>query len=98
MELSTFLFLAGSLACPIVMGAMIWLMSKNMRGQSGPSPHVPANSKERLAVLRVQQQALEAEIAEVTRLVELEAQREALLGSKTAAPVKAGASAVQSAD
>lgn len=98
MELSTFLFLAGSLACPIVMGAMIWLMSKNMRGQSGPSPHVPANSKERLAVLRAQQQVLEAEIAEVTRLVELEAQREALLSGKIVSPSKASASAAQSVD
>jgi len=98
MELSTFLFLAGSLACPIVMGAMIWLMSKNMRGQSGPSHHVPANSKEQLAVLRAQQQVLEAEIAEVTRLVELEAQREALLSGKTVSPSRASASAVQSVD
>jgi hypothetical protein len=101
MELSTLLILAGSLACPIVMGVMMWLMSKNMGGQSGQTmsdPHPSATSKERLAALRAQQQAVEAEIAEVTHLAELETQREALRGSKTTAPVKAGATAAQSAD
>lgn len=101
MELSTLLILAGSLACPIVMGMMMWLMSRNVGGQSGQTmsdPHPPATSKERLAALRAQQQAVEAEIAEVTYLAELETQREALLGSKTAAPVKAGATAARSAD
>ncbi|MBI1880300.1 MAG: DUF5320 domain-containing protein [Chloroflexi bacterium] len=93
MEPATLLLLAGVLACPIMMGAMMWLMSKNMAGY-----HTPANSKERLAALRTQQQALEAEIAEVARLAELEAQREVLLNGKTASVSKAGASAAQSVD
>lgn len=98
MELSTILLLVATLACPIGMGLMMWLMGKNMGGQASVGHHPPTTSKERLAALRAQQQAVEAEIAEVTHLAELETQREALLGSKTTAPVKAGATAVQSAD
>jgi hypothetical protein len=82
MELSYFLFLVGSLACPIIMCTTMWLMSRNMGRQSNqatPGDPTPANLAERVAWLRAQQQALEAEIAEVTRLMELEAQREGLL-------------------
>lgn len=99
MELSTLLLLAGVLACPVVMGAMMWMMAKNMGGQSGQTAsgdHLPANSKDRLAALRAQQQTLETEIVEATRLVELEAQRDALLGSKESPRPKTGASAAQS--
>lgn len=100
MELSTLLFFAGSLACPIIMGTMMWLMVKNMGSQtrSGDSTARSANPKERLAMLRAQQQALEAEIAEVTRLVELEAQREVLLANKALTSSKTNASAAQSVD
>lgn len=98
MELSTILLLVATLACPIAMGLMMWLMNKNMGGQASSGHHPPATSQEWLAALRTQQQAVEAEIAEVTRLAEWETQREALLGNKTTALVKAGATAAQSAD
>jgi hypothetical protein len=98
MELSTILLLVVTLACPIGMGLMMWLMSKNMGGQSSADHHPPATSQERLAVLRTQQQALEVEIAEVTRLVELEAQREALLNGKTGSPSQVGGSVAQRVD
>ena len=98
MELGTILVLAATLACPIGMGLMMWLMNKNMGGQSSSSYHPPATSKERLAMFRTQQQALEVEIAEVARLAELEVQREALFNSKTASPSQIGAAAAQSVD
>ena len=76
MNPSTLLLLIGVLACPIGMGVMMWLMNKNMSSQSAMSEHQSA--VERLAALRAQRQTLEAEIAEVAKIAELEAKREAL--------------------
>lgn len=81
MELSTILYFAALLACPIGMGAMMWVMGRNMHSQNeqaAPDAQAPINASERLAELHRQQQALETEIAEMTKLVELEARRDAL--------------------
>jgi len=85
MDLNSILRLVAILACPVVMGLMMWWMSKNMNSEQGHSvtgQTTPANSTERLAALRAQQQALKAEIAEAERLAELEARRKALLAAK----------------
>ena len=85
MDLSTTIRLVAVLACPVGMGLMIWWMSKNMNSQQGHSTtgaQTPANSAERLAALRAQQQALKAEIAEAEQLAELETKRDALLAAK----------------
>ena len=37
MELSTILIVAAVLACPIAMGLMMWMMNKNMGGDSHQS-------------------------------------------------------------
>ena len=82
MEPGAILRLFVALACPIGMGLAIWMMSKQMGGQQGhsmPGDHAQASSVERLAAFRAQQQALEAEIAEVARLAELEAKRQSPL-------------------
>ena len=95
MEPATLLLLVGALACPIGMGVMMWLMSKQMGGQSGQSmasDQTPANAAERLAALRAQRQTLEAEIVEVARLAELEAKREALATNVSAAQKADGSS------
>jgi hypothetical protein len=67
------------LACPIAMALMMWLMSKNMGGHTDQTRLNEQTPSERLAVLRQQRQALEAKIAEVTRIAELEAERERTL-------------------
>jgi hypothetical protein len=74
MNPSTLLLLVGVLACPIVMGVMMWQMNKNMTDR----PTSSQSQDERLATLRAQRQALEAEMAEVTKIAELEAKRGAL--------------------
>lgn len=75
---SIFLLLMG-LACPIGMGLMMWLMNK----QTGHQPeylsadkHKPINPASRLTALQEQRQQLEAEIAELSQIVELEAEQE----------------------
>lgn len=75
-----FLMMMG-LACPIGMGLMMWLMNKNM---SGKSEHLRSDKQEhisavgRLAALQQQRRMLEAEIAELTDIVALEVQQDAL--------------------
>ena len=82
MDPSTLLLLVGVLACPIGMGLMMWLMNKNMSDQHAmPGQQTSANAAERLAALRAQRLALEAEIAEAAKIAELEAKREALRAS-----------------
>lgn len=82
MQLETLLYYAVLLACPIGMGAMMWMMGKNMGGQKEQSmsdPLMPtSSSEERLTALRARRQALETEIAEVTKLAELEARAQEL--------------------
>ena len=84
MQPGQILLVVAALACPIGMGVMVWWISKNMGGgqvHSAPGNLRPVNSAERLDALRAQRQQLEAEIAEVSRLAELEARRDALLAS-----------------
>lgn len=101
MDFSTLLLAIALLACPLAMAGMMWMMSKQMGGHSGhsmASEQAPASTTERLAALRAQREALEAEIAEATRLIELEAQRDALLNGKGPAMEDANAPATRSAD
>ena len=89
MDLTTLVLGLAALACPIGMGLMIWMMSKNMRGQHSDSTtgdQLPTNPDKRLAALRKQRQALEAEIAEASRLAELEGQRDAVRNGQVAVP------------
>lgn len=77
------------LVCPIGMGLMMWLMNKNMShpsNQVSPDKEKGISAASQLAQLRKQRQSLETEIAELTQIAELEAQREELLASSSSAP------------
>ena len=76
MELSTILIVAAVLACPIAMGLMMWMMNKNMGGDSHQS--MSSTDPDRLKALREQRQMLDQEIAEVQKIIELEEKKKAL--------------------
>jgi hypothetical protein len=97
MELAALLPYIAILACPIAMGLMMWMMSKNMGGHTDQATPVEQTPSERLAVLRQQRQSLEAEITEVTRIAELEAERQQALAAQAPAvdKVKPGDVALQ---
>ena len=89
MDANTIFLLVMGLACPIGMGLMMWLMNKNMNHQpeglsSDKQKHYGA--ADHLAALQEQRQQLEVEIAELSQIAELEAQREGLLASSSSAP------------
>jgi Mn2+/Fe2+ NRAMP family transporter len=54
---------AAVLACPLAMGLMLWMMSKNMGSEQATGSHHSA--AERLHALQAQRRQLDLEIAEV---------------------------------
>ena len=76
MELSTILIIGAALACPIAMGLMMWMMNKNMGGDSQQS--MSGTDPDRLNALRKQRHKLDQEIAEVQKIIDLEEKKEAL--------------------
>ncbi len=78
MQLSTLLLFVGVLACPIVMGVMIWMMNKNMGGEKNHSMEGDAPQVDQLQALIEQRQRLEQEIAEIEKITGLQAQKDAL--------------------
>jgi hypothetical protein len=87
MELSTLLPFIAVLACPVAMGLMMWWMNKEMNDRQEQPASGKQTAAERLAALRQQRQTIETEIAELARLVELEAQRDSLLKANTGRPI-----------
>ena len=82
MNPSTLLIVAATLACPIGMGIMMWVMNRNMGGQQGKSATSATGAlseADRLQGLRAQRRQLEQEIAEVEQITALQAQKEALV-------------------
>ena len=73
-------------ACPIGMGVMMWLMNKQMSGQSNRSMPDHGSEADRLTALREQRRLLEQEITEAEKIAALEAQKETLTRSRSASP------------
>src|SRR5688572_23875606 len=84
MELTTLLPYIGVLLCPIAMGLMMWMMNRNMGRYAGQAESTEQMPAERLAALREQRNTLEAEIGEMTRIVELEDERKGALTVQSA--------------
>ena len=82
MELSTILIIVAALACPIAMGVMMWMMNKNMGGDSHQS--MSGTDADRLNVLREQRRMLDQEIAEMQKITELEEKKKSLTRAATA--------------
>jgi cell division protein FtsL len=70
------------------MGLMMWLMNKNMSHQPrqlSSDKQKRISAADRLTALHEQRQILEAEIAETSRIAELEEQHQALLANPSSA-------------
>ena len=88
MEPATILLFLAVLACPIAMGYMMLKMNRNMGSKHGPShgSEMPAADRDqRLAALRSQREAVEAEITELTSVLRLEGRRKELKEAGTPA-------------
>ncbi len=87
MNPSTLLIVAATLACPIGMGIMMWVMNRNMGGQQGKSATgstKPLSEADRLEAFLAQRRQLEQEIAEVEQITALQAQKETLVNGPAA--------------
>lgn len=98
MEPATILLFLAVLACPIAMGYMSWKMNREMGSKHGPlhSSKMPAaGADQRLAALRRQREAVEAEITELTSVLRLESRREELKEAGTPATDEAALAAAR---
>ena len=64
MDLGILFVLMMGIACPVIMGLMMWLMFRDMRPTETSGTH--GNPADRLAALRKQKHQIESEIAELS--------------------------------
>ena len=61
MDVGILFVLVMGIACPVMMGLMMWLMFRDMRPHDASDPH--GSPAERMATLRKQKHEIEAEMA-----------------------------------
>lgn len=65
MEVSTLLILAAVVACPLTMGAMMWMMDRKMKERTAHSHDDHATPSAQLAQLRRQEESLHTRIRQL---------------------------------
>lgn len=90
MEFSTLLLIVAFVACPLAMGAMMWMMNRQMNERSGHTASDRTSSAARLEALRKRGESLRAEIQELEGVAELEARTKSLATGSTAESMPGG--------
>lgn len=88
MDINNLFLIVAVLACPIIMGLMMWMMMRDTSHQGKeamPTQPLSTNATDQLTALQQKRQALEVEITEVTRIVELETKRDQLMSVQSSA-------------
>lgn len=90
MEISTLLLIVAFVACPLAMGAMMWMMNRQMNERSGHTANDRMSSAARLEALRKRGESLRAEIQQLEGVAELEAPRPSLAAGAGAESLAGG--------
>lgn len=79
MEPQYLIFIAGALACPLIMGGAMWLMMRQMNSPQTPmNTSKPQTNAQRSAALLADREALDKEIRELEAIQTLEERRRQL--------------------
>lgn len=90
MEISTLLLIVAVIACPLTMGAMMWMMNRKMNERSGDATSQAPSAAARLAELKSMEESVRAEIQKLDKVAESESRDQ---HSLPGAPMKSASTA-----